>query len=64
MPLRGKVVITCAVTGSIHTPTMSPYLPADSGRDRARCDRRGGGGGGDSASPRPRPERRPADPRP
>src|SRR5258707_13424086 len=27
MPLRGKVVITCAVTGSIHTPTMSPYLP-------------------------------------
>src|SRR3954468_9854379 len=25
--LRGKVVITCAVPGSIHTPTMSPYLP-------------------------------------
>src|SRR5438552_2391867 len=24
---RGKVIITCAVTGSIHTPTMSPYLP-------------------------------------
>lgn len=24
---REKVVITCAVTGSIHTPTMSPYLP-------------------------------------
>ena len=23
----GKVIITCAVTGSIHTPTMSPYLP-------------------------------------
>lgn len=22
-----KVVITCAVTGSIHTPTMSPFLP-------------------------------------
>ncbi|MBX3583439.1 MAG: 3-keto-5-aminohexanoate cleavage protein [Rhizobiaceae bacterium] len=22
-----KVIITCAVTGSIHTPTMSPYLP-------------------------------------
>lgn len=22
-----KVLITCAVTGSIHTPTMSPYLP-------------------------------------
>jgi uncharacterized protein (DUF849 family) len=26
MPDR-KVVITCAVTGSIHTPSMSPYLP-------------------------------------
>ena len=25
--LRGKVVITCAVTGSIHTPSMSPNLP-------------------------------------
>ena len=22
-----KIVITCAVTGAIHTPTMSPYLP-------------------------------------
>jgi uncharacterized protein (DUF849 family) len=27
MALRSKVIITCAVTGSIHTPTMSPYLP-------------------------------------
>jgi uncharacterized protein (DUF849 family) len=26
MPAR-KVIITCAVTGSIHTPTMSPHLP-------------------------------------
>ncbi|MDX1498992.1 MAG: 3-keto-5-aminohexanoate cleavage protein [Woeseiaceae bacterium] len=25
--MRDKVIITCAVTGSIHTPTMSPYLP-------------------------------------
>ena len=24
---QGKVIITCAITGSIHTPTMSPYLP-------------------------------------
>ena len=24
---RDKVIITCAVTGSIHTPTMSPWLP-------------------------------------
>ncbi len=22
-----KVVITCAVTGAIHTPSMSPHLP-------------------------------------
>jgi len=25
--LSNKVIITCAVTGSIHTPSMSPYLP-------------------------------------
>jgi uncharacterized protein (DUF849 family) len=25
--LNDKIIITCAVTGSIHTPTMSPYLP-------------------------------------
>ncbi|MFC2251553.1 3-keto-5-aminohexanoate cleavage protein [Labrys portucalensis] len=24
---RNKVIITCAVTGAIHTPSMSPYLP-------------------------------------
>ncbi len=24
---KRRVVITCAVTGSVHTPTMSPYLP-------------------------------------
>jgi len=24
---KGKVMITCAITGAIHTPTMSPYLP-------------------------------------
>jgi uncharacterized protein (DUF849 family) len=27
MSAKGKVVITCAITGSIHTPTMSPHLP-------------------------------------
>ncbi|HEV7275889.1 MAG TPA: 3-keto-5-aminohexanoate cleavage protein [Devosiaceae bacterium] len=27
MPASSKVIITCAVTGSIHTPTMSPHLP-------------------------------------
>ena len=25
--LTDKVIITCAVTGAIHTPSMSPYLP-------------------------------------
>lgn len=25
--MTNKILITCAVTGSIHTPTMSPYLP-------------------------------------
>ncbi len=24
---RQKVIITCAVTGAIHTPSMSPHLP-------------------------------------
>lgn len=27
MNLQGKVIITCAVTGAIHTPSMSKYLP-------------------------------------
>jgi len=27
MPASRKVIVTCAVTGSIHTPSMSPYLP-------------------------------------
>ena len=25
--MKRKVIITCAVTGSVHTPSMSPYLP-------------------------------------
>ena len=32
---KGKVIITCAVTGGIHTPTLSdalPYTPADIAR--------------------------------
>jgi len=24
---KRKVIVTCAVTGSIHTPSMSPHLP-------------------------------------
>ena len=27
MATSRKVIITCAVTGSVHTPTMSPHLP-------------------------------------
>lgn len=27
MGLKNKVIISCAITGSIHTPTMSPHLP-------------------------------------
>jgi len=27
MATSNKVIITCAVTGSIHTPTMSPHIP-------------------------------------
>src|ERR1043166_8817259 len=30
MAKGNKVIITCAVTGSIHTPTMSPHLPITS----------------------------------
>ena len=26
-PKRRKVIITCAVTGSVHTPSMTPHLP-------------------------------------
>ena len=28
--MKNKIIITCAVTGSIHTPSMSPYLPVTS----------------------------------
>src|SRR5690606_31844099 len=27
MAAKRKVIITCAVTGAIHTPSMSPHLP-------------------------------------
>ena len=30
MSKNRKVIITCAVTGAIHTPSMSPYLPVTS----------------------------------
>ena len=31
MAQRNKVIITCAVTGAIHTPSMSEYLPVTPG---------------------------------
>lgn len=31
MAKRGKIIIACAITGAIHTPTMSPYLPISLG---------------------------------
>jgi len=34
---RKKVIVTCAITGSIHTPTMSPYLPVTAGEIAAEA---------------------------
>ena len=31
MAASGKVIVTCAVTGAIHTPTMSDHLPLTPG---------------------------------
>lgn len=36
MPANNKVIITCAVTGAIHTPSMSPHLPV-SGEEIAQA---------------------------
>ena len=38
---RDKVIITCAVTGAIHTPTMSPHLPITPDEIAEARDRRG-----------------------
>ncbi|MGP9535911.1 3-keto-5-aminohexanoate cleavage protein, partial [Halomonas sp. AOP42-E1-30] len=27
MTASRKVIITCAITGGVHTPSMTPYLP-------------------------------------
>ena len=59
---KNKVIITCAVTGAIHTPSMSPYLPITAGGDRRRCPRRGRGRRRDRPSACAQPGRRP--PRP
>ena len=59
---KGKVIITCAITGAIHTPTMSPYLPItpdEIAEGSARCSR---GGCRDPASPCARSGNRQAGP--
>ncbi len=60
---REKVIITCAVTGAIHTPTMTPYLPITPAGDRRRRDRRVAGRCGDHPPACARPQRRAADAR-
>ena len=47
-----KVIITCAVTGGIHTPTMSDALPFTPGRHCGAVDRSRGSGRLDPASAR------------
>ena len=40
----GKVIITAALTGNIHTPSMSPYLPLtpeDLINEAVRCEQAG-----------------------
>jgi len=40
----GKVIITAALTGNIHTPSMSPYLPITPGQlieEAVRCEQAG-----------------------
>ena len=32
-----KIIISCAITGSIHTPSMSPYLPVTAEEIAARA---------------------------
>ncbi|AZC16924.1 MULTISPECIES: 3-keto-5-aminohexanoate cleavage protein [Pseudomonas] len=37
MPGKTPVIITCAVTGAIHTPSMSPHLPVTAGQIAAEA---------------------------
>ena len=47
----GKVIISCAITGAIHTPSMSPFLPvtaeeiAGAAHPQESGDQREGSGG-------------------
>ena len=44
---NNKVIITAALTGAVHTPTMSPYLPVTPGQliDEAVAVHEAGGAG-------------------
>ena len=59
-----KVIITCAVTGAVHTPTSPTPCPSRRTQIAAGLDRRGRGGRLDPAPARARSEGRPADARP
>ena len=50
-----KVIISCAITGSIHTPSMSPYLPVTPEEIAEIRAGRGGGGRSDRTSSRAQP---------
>ena len=42
--MMGKVIITAALTGNIHTPSMSPYLPVTPEQlidEAVRCEQAG-----------------------
>ena len=58
---QSKVIITCAVTGAIHTPTMSPHLPITPEEIADGRHRGGKGRRGDRSSARAHAGRRPAD---
>ena len=62
MAVNGKVIITCAVTGAIHTPVDVAASADHAGGDRRRRDRRGRGRRRDRPSPRAQSGRRPARP--
>jgi uncharacterized protein (DUF849 family) len=60
MAHSNKVIITCAVTGSIHMPSISPHLPLT--REQIADGRRGGSGRGHHSFARARSKNRSAGP--
>ena len=64
MSKHNKVIISCAVTGAIHTPSMSPHLPVTPEEIAESSDRRRQGGRRHHPSACARPGHRPPDQRP